>query len=403
MEDLTTIGRINFRRDTRFFGISQDDRLHHMYIIGKTGTGKSTLLKTMIREDIQSGRGCALLDPHGDMVEEVVESLSEKDMDRLVYLNVPDPDLEWGYNPLAYVSLERRPLLASGVMEILKKQWDGRSWGVRMEHLLRNVLLTLLEQPQATIADVLTLFTDKTFRAKALSNVKNEHVRNFWEKEFDKYSYRVKIEAVIPIQNKLGGFLSNPTLARILITNTKKIRLRSVMDDGKILLVNLAKGQIGEDAANLLGGLLLTSLGLAAYTRNDTPENKRRPFHIYADEFHNFATLSTASMLSEMRKYSVSFTLANQYLYQLDQNIREAVMGNTGSLISFRVGAKDARVIAEELNGKFTSDDLLNLPNYSFYMRQMIDGLPSRGFSGSTVQVHSRSLDKIGINHILHE
>ena len=283
------------------------------------------------------------------------------------------------------MSPDRRPLLASGVMEIFKKQWDGRSWGVRMEHLFRNVLLTLLQQPQATIADALRLFTDSAYRTKALTYVNNEHVKNFWFKEFAKYSHRVKIEAVIPIQNKLGGFLSNPTLASILTTNKKLIRLRSVMDDRKILLVNLAKGQIGEDAANLLGGLILTSLGLAAYSRSEMPEGSRTPFHIYADEVHNFATSSTAAMMRELRKYGVSLTLANQYLEQLDKAIREVILGNAGSLCCFRLGAHDAGYLEKTFDSNFTAQDVMRLANYDLVIKLMIDGMPSRVFSARTL------------------
>ncbi len=383
--DITLLGQLNFRRDKQLFGIKQKDRLHHMYIIGKTGVGKSTLIKNMILQDINADRGCALLDPHGDLVSEIVERIPEHRKNKLIYFNVPDQNLQWGYNPLVFVSPERRPLLASGVMEILKKQWDGRSWGVRMEHLLRNALLTLLEQPHATIADVLRLFTDTSYRKKALGNVTNEHVKNFWFKEFAKYSYRLKAEAVIPVQNKFGGFLSNPTIANILTKNKKMIRMRSVMDDGKFFLVNLAKGQIGEDTANLLGGLILTSLGLAAYSRSDISENSRRPFHIYADEIHNFATLSTASMMSEMRKYACSLTFANQYLLQLDKVIREAIIGNAGTLICFRLGGHDSIFFEKGFCGTCNANDLMKLENFNLYLKMMIDGMPSRSFSALTL------------------
>ncbi len=395
-QTLSIIGTTNHRKPYLPFGIKQSDRLSHLYILGKTGVGKSTLLKNLIMQDIQAGRGCALLDRHGDMVSEVIEHIPEDKKDNVIYLNVPDPNLQWGYNPLAFVSSDRRPLLASGVMEIFKKQWDGRSWGVRMEHLFRNVLLTLLEQPQATIADALRLFTDSAYRNKALTYVNNEHVKNFWLKEFAKYSYRVKIEAVIPIQNKLGGFLSNPTLANILTKNRKIIRLRSVMDEGKILLVNLAKGQIGEDAANLLGGLILTSLGLSAYSRSEIPEGSRAPFHVYADEVHNFATSSTAAMMSELRKYGVSLTLANQYLEQLDKAIREAILGNTGSLCCFRLGAHDAVYLEKTFDGNFTAQDVMRLANYDLVIKLMIDGMPSRAFSARTLHPSDHMVTSTG-------
>ncbi len=385
MDDISIIGQLNYRNDRRLFGIKQTDRLSHMYIIGKTGTGKTTLMQNLIKQDIAAGRGCAVLDPHGDMVDVVAQNVPADLKDRLIYFNVPDPNLEWGYNPLAYVSEERRPLLASGIMEIFKKQWDGNSWGVRMEHILRNSLLTLLEQPEATLGDIARLYSDNTYRYKCLKNVRNQRVLDFWTKEFAKYSYRLKAEAVIPIQNKLSGFLSNPTLYRILCTSDKRLRLRSIMDEGKFLMVNLAKGQIGEDAANLLGGLILTSLGLAAYSRSDVPEEQRRPFFVYGDEFQNFTTLSSASMMAELRKYGVGLILANQYLHQLNNDVRDAVIGNAGSLICFRLGAQDAGYFEKELFSKFSAEDLAVLPNYMMYAKLMINGMPSLGFSGGSM------------------
>ncbi len=383
--EVSIIGQTNHRNIYTPFGIKQADRLHHMYIIGKTGVGKSTLIKNLVMQDIYAGRGCCLFDPHGDMVDEVAQLIPDEHKHRLVYFNVPDPNLEWGYNPLAYVDEERRPLLASGILEIFKKLWPNE-FRVRMEHIFRNTILTLLEQPNgANLSDVLKLYTDDNYRQKCLRNVKNKMVLDYWHKEFAKYHYRMKSEATVPILNKLGGFLSNPTLYRVLCNSKKEMRLRTVMDDKKILLINLAKGQIGEDAANLLGSLMLTSLGLAAYSRSDMPENQRIPFHVFVDECHNFTTMSTASMMSEMRKYACSLTFANQYLFQFDKDVREAVLGNAGTLICFRVGPKDAVCVAREFNGIFNQQDLMDLPNYNMYLKLMIDGIPGRGFSGNTV------------------
>lgn len=355
-----------------------------MYLIGKTGVGKSTLIKNLILQDIETGRGCCLIDPHGDLVREVVDSISAEHQDRIINFDVPDPNMEWGYNPLAYVTEERRPLLASGILEIFKRLWPNE-FRVRMEHIFRNSILTLLEQPQATLADIMRLYTDKAYLQQCLANVTNQVVRDYWLKEFAKYHYRMKAEATVPILNKLGGFLSNPVLNRILCNPKKVIRLRSVMDEGKVLLINLAKGQIGEDGANLLGSLLLTSLGLAAYSRADSPPESRQPFHVFVDECHNFTTVSTASMMSELRKYGCSLTLANQYLLQFDKDLREAVLGNAGSLICFRVGPKDAKQLYSEFNGNFSVQDLMDLPNYQMYLKLMIDGMPSRGFSGESI------------------
>ena len=381
--DISFIGVTNARQKFIPFGIKQADRLHHLYVIGKTGTGKTTLLRNLIEQDIRAGRGCALLDPHGDMVADVAASVPEVEQDRLIYFDVTDPKLQWGYNPLAFVSSERRPLLASGILEIFKKLWP-KEWGVRMEHLFRNAILTLLEQPKATLSDVIRLFTDKSYLYQCLRNVQNESVQAFWRKEFAKYSYRLKAEATIPIANKLGGYLSNPTLSRILCNAPQTIRLRSVMDEQKILLVNLAKGQIGQDATNLLGSMLLTSIGLAAYSRSDIPEHNRTPFYTFVDEAHNFVTLSTANMMSELRKYGIGLTFANQYLHQMELDIREAITGNAGSVIAFRSGPQDAGYLEKEFGGMVTARDILQLPNWNMYLKLMIDGMPSKCFSGET-------------------
>ena len=250
---------------------------------------------------------------------------------------------------------------------------------------MRNALLTLLEQPRATVPDILRLFADKDYRRQAVARVANEQVKLFWKTEFEKYNFRQMPEALSPIQNKVGAFLSDPRIHRIVAGSGTPIRLRSIMDGGKMLLVNLAKGKIGGDSAGVLGGLFVTSLGLAAYSRSDTPEEKRRPFFIYIDEFQNFTTLSIANMLSELRKFRVGMVLAHQYLAQLDPDIRHAVLGNAGTLISFRVGPEDAALLAREFEPVFTPLDIMNLPNRDIYVKLMIDGMPSKPFSATTL------------------
>lgn len=382
--DLSYFAHTNHRRPFRTFGIKQADRLSHMYVIGKTGTGKTTLLETLLTQDIHHGRGCALLDPHGDLVERLVAALPVHRQSDLIYFNVPDPKLPYGYNPFAPVSAELRPLVASGLIEILKKMWDD-SWGVRMEHILRNTIFALLDQPSARLPDILRMLTDKNFRYQAVKNIQNEQVRTFWHDEFPKYSLRYQADGIAPIQNKVGAFLTDPKLQHIFTRSDGQLRLRSIMDDGKILLVNLAKGRIGEDSAALLGGLLVTSLGLAAFSRANIPEEERRPFYIYLDEFQNFTTLSLANMLSELRKYGAAVVTAHQYLHQLDLDIREAVLGNTGTLISFRLGARDAPFIAREFAPAFDAVDLIRLPNHHIYLRLLVDGAPLLPFSATTI------------------
>ena len=382
---ITYLARTNHRNTGRLFGIKQPDRFSHIYIIGKTGAGKSTLIETMARQDIAAGHGLALIDPHGDLVVRIANAIPESRMKDVVYLNAPDPVQPYGYNPLRKVRRDRRSLAASGIIEVLRTTWDARSWGARMEHVLRNALLALLDQDEAALSDVLRLLTDKTYRISVGRSVHHPPVRDFWLKEYPQYSYRYRADAIAPIQNKIGAFLSDPLLYRILTEPKQPISVRRIMDEGRILLVNLAKGQLGDDTASLLGGLLVTTIGLAAFSRADTEESERKPFFLYVDEFQNFTTLSVASMASELRKYRVGLTFAHQYLHQLEESVRHAVIGNAGTLISFRLGATDANFIAREIDPKFSRLDLLNLPNHDIYLKLMIDGTPSKSFSATTI------------------
>jgi hypothetical protein len=376
--------RTNFRTDQRLFGIKQADRLAHMYIVGKTGTGKSTLLETLMRTDLRTGNGFALLDPHGDLVELVRGAIPAERRADLVYLNVPDASHVLGFNPLEPAAPEGRALIASGLLEAFKKIWAD-SWGPRMEHLLRNALLTLLDQPEATLADILRLFHDAGFRRTAVVRVQSPQVRDFWVNEFEQYPLRLRAEVIAPIQNKVGAFVTHPVLNRILTQPRSHFSLREIMDGGQILLVNLAKGRLGEDAATLLGALLVSHLGLAGLNRTDTPEETRRDFFLYLDEFHAFTTLALAQMLSELRKYHVGLVLAHQYLTQLDPRVLDAVLGNVGTIICFRVGLADAEIIGREFYPLLSPVDLTNLPNHRIYLRLMIDGAISLPFSAETV------------------
>lgn len=376
--------RTNGRDPHRAFGIKQADRLSHVYIIGKTGTGKSTLMETLIRQDIAAGRGCALLDPHGDLVERIASSVPEHRAADAIYFDVPNPKLGYGYNPFARVSSGLRPLVASGLMDVFKKMWED-SWGPRMEHILRNALLALLDQPKATMPDILSLLTSRSFRERAIANIENTQVRAFWQSEFPKYSFRLQADGISPIQNKVGAFLADPKLRRILTRGDGQVRLRQIMDQGQVLLVNLSQGRIGADSSSLLGGLLVTSLGSAAFSRAYLPEDQRRPFFLYVDEFQSFTTLAFANMLAELRKFGIAVVVGHQYLHQLEPDIRHAVLGNAGTLIAFRLGAYDARLIAREFEPVFDWQDLLTLPNHDIYLKLMIDGAPSQPFSATTL------------------
>jgi type IV secretory pathway TraG/TraD family ATPase VirD4 len=382
---VTNLARIDFRNDNRIFGIKDEDRFSHIYVIGKTGTGKSTLLETMALQDIERGRGLAVIDPHGDLVERIAARAPQSGREDVIHFNAADPAQPYGYNPLRQVRAEFRTLAASGLMEVFKKMWSD-SWGVRMEHILRNVLLALLEQPDATLHDILRMFSDKEYRKGVARSLQNRTVRAFLEKEFERFSFGYRTDGVAPIQNKVGAFLADPLLDRIVSAPEHDLHIRKIMDEGQVLLVNLAKGRIGEDSSSLLGALLVTTIGLAAFSRADMPAEKRRDFFVYVDEFQTFTTLAVANMLSELRKYRTGFTIAHQYLNQLEPDIRHAVLGNAGTLISFRVGAEDAPYMEREFLERFEQADLMQLPNHRIYLKLMIDGMPSLPFSAITLR-----------------
>lgn len=375
-------GVSNFHGSKKRIGIAQADRLSHMYIVGKTGVGKSTLLEILLRQDIVAGRGFALIDPHGDLAERVWEWTPHALRDRITYLNAPDPTQPFGYNPLRRVRPDRIPLAAAGILETFRKQWP-QAWGVRMEHVLRNALYALLEHDDASLPDILRLFSDKKFRKTVARKIENPVVKEFWTTEFENYPARLRAEAVAPIQNKLGALLADPTLFRILVAPASEVRLRALMDDGRGLILNLSKGELGEDACTILGGLIITTLGLAAFSRANIGPSQRRPFFIYADEFQSFTTLSVVNMMSELRKYGAGLIVAHQYLRQMDPEVRAAVFGNVGSLVVFRAGADDAPHLAQELHGKFAILDLLSLSNRRIYLRLLLDGRSSLPFSGT--------------------
>ncbi|HUX22404.1 MAG TPA: TraM recognition domain-containing protein, partial [Spirochaetia bacterium] len=334
----------------------------------------------------ESGRGVALFDPHGDLVERVVAFAQEKRKDDLIYFNVPDASRPLGFNPLESVPLAKRAVAASGMLEVFKKIW-AESWGPRLEHILRNALLALLDQPQATLADILRMMDEPGFRRIAASRVRNAQVRNFWLREYESYPARFRAEAIAPIQNKVGAFLADPVLNAILTQPKSAFDLRRIMDEGRILLVNLAKGKIGEDSAALLGALLVSRIGLTGLSRAEMPERERCDFYLYLDEFQSFTTLSLANMMSELRKYRVNLILAHQYLSQLDIQVRDAILGNAGTIVSFRLGLADAEILSKEFWPEFSAEDLIRLPNYSVYMKLMVGGAVTMPFSAETLRL----------------
>ncbi len=380
--DITLFAKTNYRGSLIPFGIKLDDRRRHMYVIGKTGMGKSTLLENMIIQDIRAGRGLAVVDPHGDLVEKVVKYIPSYRINDVIYLNPADVDFPIAFNILESVDPTHRHLVASGLISVFKKLWAD-SWGPRLEHILRNTILALIEYPGSTLLGVTRMLVDKDYRKKVVDHLSDPIVKAFWRDEFASFNDKFRSEAVSPIQNKIGQFLSSSIIRNIVGQPKSTIDMREIMDNGKILLLNLAKGRIGEDNAGLLGAMMITKLQLAAMSRIDIPENDRRDFLLYVDEFQNFATESFASILSEARKYRLDLIIAHQYIEQLDETVQAAVFGNVGTIICFRVGAADAEFLAKEFTPVFEEPDLLNLTKYDMYLKLMIDGVASEPFSAT--------------------
>ncbi|MEL7252815.1 MAG: type IV secretion system DNA-binding domain-containing protein [Pseudomonadota bacterium] len=372
---VTTLGLAYNHYCEEPFGIHRNDRQQHLYIIGQTGTGKSTLLFNMALQDAKQGNGFCLIDPHGDLAAELAARVG----DACIYWPLADASCNLGYNPLMRTSSALRPLVASGLIETLKRQWED-AWGVRMEHLLRHALLALLDQPSMDLRDVMRLFLEIDFRREVVSRVTDPQVRQFWLEEFPAMNYKNAFDGVAPIANKLGAFLAHPVVRRAVCEPEEPLRFRHVMDEGKILIVNLSKGQLGSDIANLMGGLIVSSITHAAFTR--TSSSKRRPFFVYIDEFHNFTTDALADTLSETRKYGLGLTLSQQHTQQSSSEVFAGIMGNVGSLIAFRVGATDAPLMARQL-GNVQERDLVSVSNYQTFVRLMVNGERSKGFSAA--------------------
>lgn len=383
-ENITYFAQTNYRNIRRLFGIKQNDRKYHSYILGKTGAGKTNLLLTQILQDIKYKRGVCVFDIHGDLIHTIQAHHLLQNRNDVVYLDIPNPSLVLSYNPLKRVSPEKRSLVAGAILESFEKLWGG-AWGLKLEHILRYTLLTLLDQPKSNLGDILRIIQDEDFRIKCMKNIINPDILKFWQNEFQSYSKN----DLLPLFNKVGAFMAHPAIKRLLITNQQDISLRKIMDNKGVLLVNLSKGRLGEDITHILGSLLLTSLSSAAFSRIDLQETQREPFHVFLDEFQNYTTKSLSGMLSELRKFGLSLTFAHQYLNQLNIDIQHGVLGNVGTIICFRLGATDAAYIQKELyqqgRSKFTIGDYVNLPNHYIYLKLMIDGKPSRPFSAITI------------------
>ena len=383
-KDITYFAKTNFRGTDHVFGIKEDDRRRHTYVIGKTGMGKTNLLENMIISDIKAGRGVAVIDPHGDLAEAVLNFVPASRINDVVYFNPADTDFPIAFNVMEQVDTKYRHLVASGLIGVFKKIWAD-SWGPRLEYLLRNVILALLEYPGSTLLGVPRMFIDKEYRKKVVNKVTDPVVKAFWLNEFTKYSQQFTVDAISPIQNKVGQFLSSSLVRNIISQTHSTIDMRDIMDNKKIFIVNLAKGKIGEDYSALLGAMLITKIQLAAMGRADIPEEERKDFYLYVDEFQNFATESFAGILSEARKYRLDLIIAHQYIGQLEEEVRDAIFGNVGTLISFRVGAADAEWLEKEFEPIFMMNDLVNLAKYDIYLKLMINGVTGDAFSASTL------------------
>lgn len=365
--------------------------------------GKTTVLENMVISDIQSGKGLALVDPHGDLVEKVLDYIPSYRINDVVYFDPADRDNPIGFNVLENVDPDQRHLVASGLMGVFTKIWEG-VWSARMEYILNNAILALLEYPGSTMLGISRILVDKKYRKKVVDRITDPIVKSFWVDEFASYNDRFRNEAIAPIQNKVGQFLSSSIIRNIVGQPKSTINLRELMDDGKIVLLNLSKGRIGEDSSALLGAMMITRLQLAAMSRVDIPEETRRDFYLYVDEFQNFATESFASILSEARKYRLNLIIAHQYIEQLDEQVRAAVFGNVGTIMCFRVGAADAEFLAKEFYPTFVEEDLLNLTKFTVYMKLMIDGVASSPFSAETLApVEGRTNNRETVVRVSHE
>ncbi len=383
------VGKCNFRGNERVFGVKTKDRRQHVYVVGKTGTGKTTLLENMVLQDIRAGRGVAVIDPHGEFVEQhILPQIPSERAKDVVYFNPVDAEYPIGFNVLEVPDQKYKHLVVSDLLGIFTKIW-ANVWSARMEYILQNCILALLDTPGTTLLGIPRLLVDKDYRQKMIANVKDPVVKSFWVHEFEQWRDQFRNEAIVPIQNKVNQFLNTSFIRNIVGQPKSSLNIPDIMNEGKILLVNVSKGRIGEDNSALLGAMIITKVQLASMERVRIPEEDRRDFYLYVDEFQNFATDSFASILSEARKYRLNIIIAHQYVGQLvtdvSTKVRDAVFGNVGTMIAFRVGATDAEFLEKEFFPEFMQQDLVNLPNYHIYLKLMVDGVTSRPFSAVTL------------------
>lgn len=376
--------RTEFKNKIATFGIQKDDRRKHLYIIGKTGTGKSTMIANMAINDMRNGEGVAVIDPHGDLADILLDFIPSYRINDVAYLDPSDTEYPFHLNPLEVKNQAFRELVASGIVSIFYKLYHY-SWGPRLEYILRNTILTLLTVPQSTLLSVPEILTNEKYREKVVEKMGDVVLKNFWLNEFNRMSPQLRSEAISPILNKVGQFLSSQTIRNIVGSPVSTIDLETIMNEGKILIVNLSQGKLGEDNSALLGAMMITKLQLAAMNRVYVGEEQRKDFYLFVDEFQNFATNSFIKILSEARKYRLNLILANQYIEQIDEEVQKAIFGNAGSLVSFGVGASDARLLVREFGEKYEEGELVGLGNYQIVLKLAIDNHTSGSFSATTL------------------
>jgi len=381
--DITLLWTTDYKDSNIKFWLKKEDKFRHVYIVWKTGMGKSTFISNMVRSDMHTDNGIAVIDPHGDLIEDVMAHIPKHRTNDVVIFDVSDTSYPVGFNILECNSPDEKNLIASAVVSIFKKLFEN-SWGPRLEYILRNVMLSILEYPNATLMHVLRMLTDKNFREEVLLNVTDPVVLKFWRDEYDKWQDRQKNEAIGPIANKVGQFLSSPIVRNIFAQPKSSLNIRKIMDEGKILLVNLSKWKVGEDNSAMIGSFLVSKFQIDAMARADIPFKQRRDFYLYIDEFQNFATDSFESILSEARKYRLSLIVANQYTTQIQENVRNAIFGNVWSVVSFGLWYDDATMMSQQYKELISPNDLLSLPKFTAYTKLMVDGVTTDPFSMKT-------------------
>ena len=389
-EELLLIGRSNYTaplEDKRFlFGIKQSDRRRHMYVIGKPGVGKTKLLEVMMRQDIVYGRGIILIDPHGDSIEALLDFIPESRIEDVCLIDPGDINFPVSFNPLYNIRAEFKHSFTQGLIEVMEKQF-GANWSPRLEHVFRFTILALLDYKEATMSGVISMLTDRVYRQKVIEFIEDDMVRRFWAIEFADWSDKFNTDAIIPLVNKLGQFLSNPLLRNIFGQSSNKVDIAELMNNKNILLINLSKGRIGEENSSFFGSMFLTKIKQAGMARAKMKESERTDCYVYADEFQSIVTNTFEDLLSESRKYGVNMIMAHQYFNQLTDKVGHAVLGNTGTIISFRVGGDDANRLEKEFEPVFKIKDLINLGRQQFYIKMTIDGETYDPFSAETLRV----------------